>query len=252
MLYWNIAVSPKEKSVASKALSAEQMQSEITTDALFNAINEARVTNNVTPFSRNPKLDESSKLKCDDMVAGNYYEHINSQTGKHGYDYINDVGQQYEAGSENLNQGFFKTAKDVVDSWMQSESHKASITDPKFTEIGFATCIVPQWSNQLTIVQHKIQPYSKSEPSGNQTSTYLPGEKPSAKSCNMSAKEQQDYYYNEIVKSINVQYELNRTSPNPVDQRSADSHKEHQLSQATSSYNTRIIDLGCLKYVKPI
>lgn len=173
VVYWNIAVSPKENTATNKPLSAEQMQEGITTDALYNAINEERVANNLTPYSRNPKLDESSKLKCNDMVAGNYYDHKNPTTNKDGYSYIEDLKISSEWISENLNQGYFNNAKEVIDSWMQSESHKASIIDPKFTEIGFATCIVPQWPDELTIVQHKIEPAKEStQPTQNVQNNY--------------------------------------------------------------------------------
>jgi len=117
-----------------------------------------RVKNNLTPYSRNPDLDKSARLKCQDMVKGNYYEHDNPKTGEDYGQYFDDLSIYHDGASENLAQGYFINARVVIDGWMGSESHRASIVDPKFTEIGFATCIVPKWPDELTIVQHKIVP----------------------------------------------------------------------------------------------
>lgn len=134
------------------------VKEDVTPDSLFISINETRVTNNLSPFSRNTKLDESSTLKCNDMVANNYYDHQNPTTGKHGYTYVEDLGVSFRWGSENLNDGTFYSSKDVVDSWMNSESHRNSIIDPQFTEIGFAVCQNPKTPGQTMVVQHKINP----------------------------------------------------------------------------------------------
>lgn len=152
---------------AKKPLTAEQMSALMTPDSLYNAINETRVANNLPPYSRNPDLDKSAKLKCDDMVAGNYYEHNNPVTDKAGGSYVDDVGVRAEWISENLNQGVFSSSKEVIDSWMGSEAHRASIIDPKFTEIGFATCILSDYPDQLTVVQHKIEPVEEQQVQNN-------------------------------------------------------------------------------------
>jgi uncharacterized protein YkwD len=140
-------------------VASQPIKQPITPDGLYIAINEARVANGLAPFTRNATLDKTAQLKCDDMVKGNYYDHKNPSTGKIGYDFIKDVGQSYNNASENLNEGPFNNPKEVIDSWMGSEAHRASIVDPQFKEIGFATCVIPLYPDQTTIVQHKIAPY---------------------------------------------------------------------------------------------
>lgn len=130
----------------------------ITPDGLFIAINKVRAKNNLAQFKRNSLLDKSAQLKCDDMVKNNYYEHKNPKTGKQGYSYINDVGANPAWMSENLNQGTFVNSKSVVNSWMESESHAASILDARYSEIGFAVCVIPSAKDELTVVQHKMEP----------------------------------------------------------------------------------------------
>lgn len=129
-----------------------------TTDTLYIEINKTRTKNGLQAFSRNMQLDKSAALKCNDMVEGDYYAHDNPSTGKKGYTYISDVGVRFDYASENLNDGWFNKTSDVIDSWMSSPSHAASILDPQFTEIGFAVCTNPKTPLRLTVVQHKINP----------------------------------------------------------------------------------------------
>lgn len=142
-----------------KPLDGNQQKKVITPDSLYLNINNVRSTKNLPTFSRNPSLDKSAEMKCNDMVLNHYYDHVNPSTGKPGGKYAEDAGVKYTYVSENLNKGTFNTSSDVIDSWMGSESHKASILDPKYTEIGFATCVDGKYPNDLLIVQHKIEPY---------------------------------------------------------------------------------------------
>src|SRR5690606_7646641 len=98
----------------------------------------------------------SSNAKCQDMVKHKYYDHKNPNTGVSGIYYVDNNRVKYSYASENLNKGIFKNAKSVVDSWMSSESHKASIVDPKFTEIGFAVCKGTK-PDEIMVVHHKIE-----------------------------------------------------------------------------------------------
>lgn len=128
----------------------------ITVDALYLAVNDVRRENGLPQFSQNYELNKSSKLKCDDMVASNYYGHTNPATNKAGNTYIQDVGQRGNWVNENLNRGVFSDSRNVIDNWLQSPPHKAAILDPKFDEVGFAVCIVPQWPGETTIVMHQL------------------------------------------------------------------------------------------------
>lgn len=147
-----------QKKAQATIQAEENADKPITPDGLYLAINDVRKANSLTQFKRNPLLDQSAQLKCDDMSNGKYYGHDNPTTGKKGYTYISDVVKAQVWASENLNKGIFKDSKSVIDSWMSSEAHKASILDPRYTEIGFATCTV---QGQKTVVQHKIESVDK-------------------------------------------------------------------------------------------
>lgn len=139
-------------------LQQPQPAQPVTADGLYIAINKVRATNNLPAFARNPQLDKSAKMKCSDMVKYNYYNHKHPKTRMNGYDYVDKTVKYYDWVSENLNAGMFANSQEVIDSWMGSESHAASILDPRFTEIGFATCEVAIYSGETVIVQHKIDP----------------------------------------------------------------------------------------------
>ena len=143
---------------AQSNLQQDQTIEPVTTDGLYIAINKVRTTNNLPAFARNPLLDKSAKMKCNDMSKYNYYDHKHPKTGKRGYDYVDKTVKYYDWVSENLNAGMFANSQEVIDSWMGSESHAASILDPRFTEIGFATCEIAKYPGETVIVQHKIDP----------------------------------------------------------------------------------------------
>lgn len=130
----------------------------ITSDTLYVEINKVRVANSLPQFKRNALLDKSASLKCEDMQKDNYYEHKDPETGMEGYKYVDQTYGDYEWVSENLNSGKFAMPEEVVDSWMNSPSHAASILDPRFTEIGFATCEVGIYPGETVVVQHKVDP----------------------------------------------------------------------------------------------
>jgi len=130
----------------------------INTDTLYMEINKVRAANSLPQFERNPLLDKSAALKCEDMQKDNYYDHYHPKTKKQGLEFIDERTTPYEYASENLNAGVFYIPSDVITSWMGSPTHAASILDPQFTQIGFAICEVASYPGQTVVVQHKINP----------------------------------------------------------------------------------------------
>lgn len=127
----------------------------LSSEAIYNLVNEQRQKASVPAVSLNPMLKESSQQKCDDMVAQNYYEHTNPTTKKDGATYIFDNLPQAEYGSEDLDQGAMTTAEQVLGDWMNSPAHKASVLDPRWSEAGIAICRIPsEPDGSHTIVLH--------------------------------------------------------------------------------------------------
>ena len=127
---------------------------EISPGALAYIVDEVRKKAGVTELEYVTDLNSSAKLKCDDMVANNYYDHVNPASGKHGYEYITMEGTGFR--SENLNKGVFKTNQSVVDSWMGSEQHRKAILEPANKYVGYAVCTSAD--KQTLVVQHFARP----------------------------------------------------------------------------------------------
>lgn len=96
-----------------------------------------RAQNGVAPLTRNAKLDSAAMVKTNDMFARQYFEH-RSPSGKDGADLITETGYDYLLVGENLAEGDFSDAKDLVDAWMASPGHRANILKSDFKEIGIA------------------------------------------------------------------------------------------------------------------
>lgn len=161
VISYNLAVKSESKPEPKSQLATVDLKA-ITSNDLLSEINKVRVQYSLSEFKENQLLAKSARLKCEDMATNHYYEHANPTTGKKGGTYITDVGMTYiSTWSENLNKAgntyAITTAKDVVDSWMDSQAHRESILNPKYTEIGFATCSDNTKPDELIIVQHKIE-----------------------------------------------------------------------------------------------
>ena len=143
--YTTIQSSPKPRS------------SPITVSRLHRALNHARIEEGVKPLQRSQILDRSAKMKCSNMVQGNYYDHKNPRTGKQGYSYITDLDKSTAYVSENLNAGIFYSAAEVIDNWMVSKPHKKAILDKRYQKTGFAVCKIDRFPGELVIVNHFAQ-----------------------------------------------------------------------------------------------
>lgn len=153
----------KEESAISENGQQVKYKEQITPESLFLALNVVRRENGLSQLGEDPLLRESSKMKCDDMVKDNYYAHINPNTGKSGNSYVIDTGARASVVSENLNRGVFYSSSEVIENWMKSNSHKAAILNPKFTETGFAVCTMAAYPGEEVYVNHFMAPAIESE-----------------------------------------------------------------------------------------
>lgn len=121
-----------------------------TTEELLALVNAERAKVGVAPLQLDVRLNQSSQRKVDNMVAFNDDDHID-QEGVHGYMYIPDTGIKCVSGSENLvfneDRTNITSARLAINTWMNSDAHRAAMLDPKYDFTGFA---VKDWA----IVQH--------------------------------------------------------------------------------------------------
>jgi len=89
------------------------------------------------PLKESEILDQSAKLKLEDMFNNQYFAHI-SPEGIELKDLMKDVNYEFIVIGENLAMGNFENDKELVNSWMESEGHRENILNEKFQEIGVA------------------------------------------------------------------------------------------------------------------
>ncbi len=110
-----------------------------TISELLKLVNEERAKNGVAPLVEDSRLDQSAQRKTDDEVKYNYFGHISPNDGKHGYEYINDVGISCKTDGENLSQdtSFARTSDMVIRGWINSKPHHDAMINPNYSLIGF-------------------------------------------------------------------------------------------------------------------
>jgi uncharacterized protein YkwD len=102
---------------------------------IIDATNEERVEAGLPPLKTNPKLAESAKLKVEDMIQNDYFEHT-SPSGKTVADLGHEVGYDYVVMGENLALGNFSNVNDLLQAWMNSPGHRANILNTSYQDMG--------------------------------------------------------------------------------------------------------------------
>lgn len=110
---------------------------------LLNSTNVARGTENVPKLQLSEQLNRAAQLKCNDMVLRDYWAHT-SPDGTEPWDFMERTGYQYSKAAENLfNEpvsDISRTAQSKVTGWLNSPSHRASLLNSTYQEVGFGTC----------------------------------------------------------------------------------------------------------------
>lgn len=97
-------------------------------------VNNERARYGLKPLTHNWELSRVARYKSMDMRDRNYFSH-NSPIYGDPFKMIKSFGITYTAAGENIAQGQ-ATPREVVNSWMNSEGHRANILSSSFTEIG--------------------------------------------------------------------------------------------------------------------
>lgn len=84
----------------------------------------------------NPQLNAAAQAKIDDMFQNNYWAHV-SPKGTEPWYFITSAGYKYQHAGENLARDF-ANAKDVINAWMASPSHKKNLLDKRYKDMGLA------------------------------------------------------------------------------------------------------------------
>ena len=106
-------------------------------------INKQRVARGLAALAENPKLDAAAAHHTNDMIAGDYFDHV-SPSGETPLQRIRaagyipagagfEIGENIAAGTSGLD-----TPASIVTAWMNSPGHRANILDPNYEETGLA------------------------------------------------------------------------------------------------------------------
>jgi Cysteine-rich secretory protein family len=103
-------------------------------DEVLVMVNQARAEAGVPPLRANAALQQAAQSWAQYMAVNNYLNHF-GRDGSTPADRMAAAGYQGETTGENLAKGF-SNALSVMNSWLNSPSHRANILNPQFAETG--------------------------------------------------------------------------------------------------------------------
>ncbi len=100
-------------------------------------INDIRAAKGVGALTADPTLDQTAKIKAEDMAAKNYFEH-NAPDGTPWSDFIYKNRPGSDSFAENIAE-CYPSNHDTVIGWVNSPSHFKAMLNPQWTLYGTAT-----------------------------------------------------------------------------------------------------------------
>jgi uncharacterized YkwD family protein len=97
-------------------------------------VNAERQKNGLNALSLDSAISSVARTKSKDMADNDYFAHNSPTYGSAG-NMLKQFGISFTSWGENIASGQ-DTPEEVVNAWMNSESHKTNILSPSFTKIG--------------------------------------------------------------------------------------------------------------------
>ena len=110
--------------------------SNISADEVIAITNEERQKEGLPLLKASRKLNQAALAKAQHMFSGQYWAHTSPDDIEPWY-FFKEVDYEYVVAGENLAKDFSHT-NDMVGAWMASPTHKANITNDRYTDIGIA------------------------------------------------------------------------------------------------------------------
>ncbi len=121
-------------------------------------INEERLQHELSKLKKNDLLAEAARLKAEDMVKNNYFDHT-SPSGQSPWYWLDMVKYKYDYAGENIAVDF-DSSQQLKEAWMKSSTHRSNILKSSYTEIG--TGVATGTYNNAEI-QFVVQFYARPE-----------------------------------------------------------------------------------------
>lgn len=106
--------------------------------AVLKIVNQERAKQGLKALVLDKQLNNVAQLKAEDMKKNNYFDH-NSPTLGSPFDLMRSQGVSYRTAGENIAAGQ-QSARDVMNSWMNSSGHRANILNANYTKLGVGFC----------------------------------------------------------------------------------------------------------------
>lgn len=112
-------------------------------DLVFELTNQARQAKGLPPFSQDAELTQVARAFSDDMLVRRFFDH----TTPDGVSFDERIADRYRHRVRIMGENIWyasgynvskiqQVAKEIVDDWMSSPSHRENILDPRFTHLG--------------------------------------------------------------------------------------------------------------------
>lgn len=103
---------------------------------VLDLVNQERSKAGLSSLTMNSALSKMAMDKAQDMYNNNYFDHQSPTYGSP-FDMMNAYGISYSTAGENIAKGQ-RSPTEVMNSWMNSQGHRANILNGSFTQIGVA------------------------------------------------------------------------------------------------------------------
>jgi len=123
---------------------------DISVDKLYQLTNQQRTNLGLSPLTYNQELANAAAAKAQDMFAKNYWSHY-GPNGETPWNFILNSGYRYEYAGENLAKNFM-FSQGVMDTWMNSSTHRENIVKSNYTDVGYAVVNGVLNGEQTTLV----------------------------------------------------------------------------------------------------
>ncbi len=124
-------ITIKEVLIQDFLLSDQEI--ELTKEGIIEQANFYRKENGFSLLIENDLLNQLAQKRAKDMLENNYFDHVlEEEFGE----LAQEIGYNFLLLGENIAKGNFLSNENLVNSWMNSDSHRENILNEKYEEIG--------------------------------------------------------------------------------------------------------------------
>lgn len=129
---------------SSGGTSSQNNTASLTADELetFNLINQQRTNNGLSALKIDSELQRVARIKAQDMVDNNYFDHTSPTYGTP-FNMMKNFGISYKTAGENIAGNSSNSA--AVTAWMNSSGHRANILNSNYNYTGLAVVSSPRY-----------------------------------------------------------------------------------------------------------